>query len=137
MNDQARRQRFDDLGRSLERLAEALRVPEGQPLAIDGTIQRFEFTFELFWKAIRRLLSAQGIEANSPKAVLQQAYRLGWLEGEQKWLKVLEDRNLTSHTYRTARHGDLPAHSRPLRRDARGVRQSTTVRGQRVTPLRG
>ena len=119
MNDRALTQLFDALRRSLDRLAEALAVPEGEPLAIDGTIQRFEFTFELFWKAVRRLLVRQGIEANSPKAVLQQAYRLGWLDDEQQWLKVLEDRNLTSHTYREPLaleiYGRIPAHHGAMR----------------------
>jgi nucleotidyltransferase substrate binding protein (TIGR01987 family) len=119
MNDRALTHLFDDLGRSLDRLAEALGISAEEPLAIDGTIQRFEFTFELFWKAVRRLLARQGIEANSPKAVLQQAYRLGWLDDEPKWLKVLEDRNLTSHTYREALaleiYGRIPAHHAAMR----------------------
>jgi nucleotidyltransferase substrate binding protein (TIGR01987 family) len=100
MNDRALKRLSEDLARSLDRLSEALRVPEEEPLAIDGTIQRFEFTFELFWKVLQRLLARDGIEANSPRAVLQQSYRVRWLDDEPKWLKVLEDRNLTSHTYR-------------------------------------
>ena len=114
MNERALRQLFVSLNASLQRLGEALAVPEDRPLAVDGTIQRFEFTFELFWKVVRRLLARQGVEANSPKAVLQQAYRLGWLDDEQRWLKLLEDRNLTSHTYREALaleiYRRIPAH---------------------------
>ena len=64
MSERALEQLFDDLGRSLGRLAEALGVAAEEPLAIDGTIQRFEFTFELFWKTVRRL---------GPQGVLQQA----------------------------------------------------------------
>jgi nucleotidyltransferase substrate binding protein (TIGR01987 family) len=101
MNDRALERLSEDLSRSLDRLAEALRTPE-EPLAIDGTIQRFEFTFELFWKVLRRLLARDGIEANSPRAALQQSYGLRWLDDEPDWLKVLDDRNLTSHTYREA-----------------------------------
>jgi nucleotidyltransferase substrate binding protein (TIGR01987 family) len=119
MNDRALTQLFDDLGRSLDRLGEALTVSADEPLVIDGTIQRFEFTFELFWKAVRRLLARQGIEANSPKAVLQQAYRLGWLDDEPRWLKLLEDRNLTSHTYREPLaleiYGRVPVHHAAMR----------------------
>jgi nucleotidyltransferase substrate binding protein (TIGR01987 family) len=119
MNDRALKHLLDDLGRSLDRLAEALAVSAEEPLAIDGTIQRFEFTFELFWKALRRLLVRQGIEANSPKAVLQQAYRLGWLDDEPKWLRVLEDRNLTSHTYKEQLaleiYGRIPMHHAAMR----------------------
>ena len=102
MNERALRRLFDSLNASLERLGEALSISDDQPLAVDGTIQRFEFTFELFWKVLQRLLADQGIAANSPKSVLQHAYRLGWLDHEATWLKMLEDRNLTSHTYREA-----------------------------------
>jgi nucleotidyltransferase substrate binding protein (TIGR01987 family) len=119
MNERTLRHLFDDLGRSLDRLAEALAVHADEPLAVDGTIQRFEFTFELFWKAVRRLLARQGIEANSPKAVLQQAYRLGWLDDEQQWLEVLKDRNLSSHTYKEPLaleiYGRIPAHYAAMR----------------------
>jgi nucleotidyltransferase substrate binding protein (TIGR01987 family) len=129
MNECALKQLFDDLGRSLDRLAEALRVAADEPLAIDGTIQRFEFTFELFWKMVRRLLARQGVEANSPNAVLQQAYRLGWLDDEQRWLKLLEDRNLTSQTYREdlAReiYGRIPAHHAAMREAVQKLRATS------------
>jgi hypothetical protein len=78
MNERALKQLFDDLDRSLDRLAEALGIAAAEPLAPDGTIQRFEFVFELFRRTVRRLLARQGVAANSPKAVLQQACRLGW-----------------------------------------------------------
>jgi nucleotidyltransferase substrate binding protein (TIGR01987 family) len=119
MNERALKHLFDDLARSLDRLGEALTVGAEEPLAIDGTVQRFEFTFELFWKVVRRLLALQGVDANSPKAVLQKAYRLGWLDDEQEWLDVLKDRNLTSHTYREALaleiYSRIPAHHAAMR----------------------
>jgi nucleotidyltransferase substrate binding protein (TIGR01987 family) len=126
MNERALEHLFDDLRRSLDRLAEALNVAAKEPLAIDGTIQRFEFTFELFWKAVRRLLADQGVEANSPKAVLQQAYRIGWLDGERTWLTLLEDRNLTSHTCREALareiYSHIPAHHAAMREAVQKLR---------------
>lgn len=119
MNDRALQHLLDDLSRSLDRLGEALNVSEEEPLAIDGTIQRFEFTVELFWKTVRRLLARQGIEANSPKAALQQAYRQGWLDDEQRWLDLLTDRNLTSHADREELaleiYRRVPAHRAPMR----------------------
>ena len=48
MNDRALRQLFEGLGRSRDRLAEASAVRADAPLAIDGTTQRSQFTFELF-----------------------------------------------------------------------------------------
>lgn len=75
-------------------------MPADAPLALDGTIQRFESTFELFWKTVQRLLALEGITANTPRSCLREAYRAGWLADEARWLKLLESRNLTTHTYR-------------------------------------
>jgi len=86
--------------KALQRFAEALAEDQSNPLAIDGSIQRFEFCFELGWKLIKKMLmDVEGIEVLSPKKALQSAYQLGWIEDEQAWLKMLNDRNLTSHTY--------------------------------------
>lgn len=65
-------------------------------------LQRFEFTFELFWKALRIHLSEnEGIEVSSPKGALKEAFRQGLiLEGEeQPSVRMLEDRNLSTHVY--------------------------------------
>jgi nucleotidyltransferase substrate binding protein (TIGR01987 family) len=87
--------------KALQRFAEALAEDQSNPLAIDGSIQRFEFCFELGWKLIKKMLmDVEGIEVLSPKKALQSAYQLGWIEDEQAWLKMLNDRNLTSYTYR-------------------------------------
>jgi nucleotidyltransferase substrate binding protein (TIGR01987 family) len=126
MNEHALQRLLDSLNASLERLGEALLIPEEQPLAVDGTIQRFEFTFALFWKVLWRLLADPGIAANSPKSVLQHAYRLRWLENEATWLKMLDDRNLGSHTYREplAReiYSRIPAHHTGMRDTVRKLR---------------
>lgn len=90
---------LDSLGRALERLREGLELPEASPLAIDGTIQRFEFVVELFWKTLKRALSSEGIETTTPKEALQKAYQAGWLREEKTWLSALRDRNETSHVY--------------------------------------
>ena len=95
-----RRDRLDDLGRALDRLGEALEVPADAPLAVDGTIQRFEFTFELVWKCFKGALSAQGVEAASPLMVLREAFQMGWIDDETTWIQVLKDRNLSSRVYR-------------------------------------
>lgn len=90
------------LRRALDRLREALAEPEGNPLAIDGTIQRFEFAIELSWKAMRRLLIREGITTTTPREALQEAFRIGWLTDEAAWLQMLQDRNQTSHAYNEA-----------------------------------
>jgi nucleotidyltransferase substrate binding protein (TIGR01987 family) len=99
MSDSEDTRALDAFGRALDRLREALAEPEGNPLALDGTIQRFEFAIELSWKALRRLLLREGISTTTPRETLQEAYRAGWLADEAAWLQMLRDRNETSHTY--------------------------------------
>lgn len=42
---------------------------------IDGTIQRFECALELFWKSLKRLLAAKGIETATPRETIGTAFR--------------------------------------------------------------
>lgn len=89
-------QRF---ARALERLERALAQPAAAELSVDGTIQRFEFTFELCWKTLQAALRHEGFDVKSPRATLQKAFTEEWIDDEGLWLQMLEDRNDTSHTY--------------------------------------
>jgi nucleotidyltransferase substrate binding protein (TIGR01987 family) len=66
---------------------------------IDATIQRFEFTFELAWKFLKDYFFERDIELNYPKEVMQQAFNVNLINNEDVWIKMLKDRNMTSHTY--------------------------------------
>lgn len=92
-------QGLNNLAKALTRLEEALKVGRDNSLYIDGTIQRFEFTIELYWKTLRRLLEDEGIVTKTPRETLKQAYAVGWLKNEEAWLQMLKDRNETSHIY--------------------------------------
>ena len=66
---------------------------------IDATIQRFEFTFELSWKFLKDYFFEQGLELYYPKEVIKEAFLAKLINNEEIWIKMLQDRNLTSHTY--------------------------------------
>lgn len=65
----------------------------------DGVIQRFEFTFELLWKTLKIFLRDRGIEVKTPKDSMTEAFKVGWIQDEEIFLDMLEDRNKTSHIY--------------------------------------
>lgn len=90
--------RMEAFSRAVERLDEALALPVSDVVR-DACIQRFEFSFELGWKAVQQAARNQGRDCVSPKSCLREAFALGWLEDENAWLVMLSDRNLTSHTY--------------------------------------
>lgn len=95
------KRRFEQLERAVTRLQEALAVPIDAPLAVDGTIQRFEFAFELSWKTMKGFLEldAPGARLATPREVIKAAFTAGWIDDEEAWLDILRMRNVTSHIY--------------------------------------
>lgn len=64
-----------------------------------GTIQAFEYCFELAWKVMKRLLEGRGKIANSPKETFRMAALEGFISDPEIWFDFLRKRNLTVHTY--------------------------------------
>ncbi|TKB72847.1 MAG: DUF86 domain-containing protein [Nitrospira sp.] len=83
---------------ALRRLQEALGEPE-TAIVRDAAIKRFEFTFELAWKAIQRCLREEGLDCRSPKGCLREAFQQGLIPDDPRWIEMIDDRNLTAHTY--------------------------------------
>lgn len=66
----------------------------------DGMIQRFEFSFELAWKALKEYMTEQGMaDLQFPKQILQEAYAAGLIGDQAVWLEMLRTRNSMSHIY--------------------------------------
>lgn len=99
MSQRKIKQSMENLEKALNRLQEALNEKPLNSLYIDGTIQRFEFTFELYWKTLKRLLEEEGMDPKTPRETLKHAFAAGWLDHEMSWLQMLKDRNETSHVY--------------------------------------
>ncbi|MFZ5799816.1 MAG: HI0074 family nucleotidyltransferase substrate-binding subunit [Candidatus Omnitrophota bacterium] len=94
--------RYQDALRALETLKDISRQPFSV-IVRDAAIQRFEYTFEAFWKFIREYLKEkEGIVANSPKSCFKEIFSLGLAgERETEELQEMTDRrNDTSHTYK-------------------------------------
>ena len=88
----------DSFVRSLARFAEILSAPKTVANR-DSAIKRFELTFELAWKSVKERLDSLGIAARSPRECLEQAFSQGMIADDPLWLRMLEDRNLSVHTY--------------------------------------
>lgn len=114
----ASNKRLEQVAKALWRLREAVCVESPSQLEIDGAIQRFEFTYELTWKALRAALASEGREVNSPRQSFRAAYQLEWIDDEAPWLEMIDDRNLTTHTYNEQLAGEiygrLPGHLRAI-----------------------
>ena len=68
----------------------------------DAMIQRFEYSTEAFWKFLKAyLLTEHNLSANSPRDVIRTGLKAKLFSEEisKELLQMLDDRNLTSHTY--------------------------------------
>lgn len=114
-------------------LARAATAPGDEELR-DACIQRFEFTFELAWKMLKRRLeldlpNGSEVDAMSYRTLIRVGAEQGLIDDVTAWFVYRDKRNLTSHTYdaekAAAVYAALPAfarHSRELldRLQARG-----------------
>jgi len=90
--------KLDNFSNALKKLEQAF-AEEGHSLCLDGTIKRFEFSFEMAWKVLKKFLLYEGTECISARDCIKKAYQLGFIKEEGNWLNILKDRNSTSHIY--------------------------------------
>ena len=96
------RERIKTAASALTALQEVIGLENVSVIQRDAAIQRFEYTVEAIWKAARiYLLDEEGLDAASPKRVLRECHKVGLLSEEETalGLQMVDDRNLTSHTY--------------------------------------
>lgn len=100
MDIQKLREKLEDFSKALNRLKEALERDQSDDIVLDAVIQRFEFTYELSWKLIKAYMSYSGIaDVKTPRQAFKEAFAAGLIDEGDVWLEMLDDRNLTSHTY--------------------------------------
>jgi len=88
-----------DFQKTIERLEEVLLLKRTK-VNRDSAIKRFELCFDLCWKLIKIWAKKQGIECNSPRSCFKTAFQLHLIDYEKKYLRMIDDRNLTVHLYK-------------------------------------
>ncbi len=93
--------KINDLEKTLSKLHESLaRDYRKDDIVIDANIQRFEFVYEMSWKLMKAYLEYNGnLEGSSPRNAIRESFKIGLIDDGDGWLAMLQDRNLTSHTY--------------------------------------
>ncbi len=99
-------ERRNDYKSALNKLEESLEnipneIETTLQVLIDGTLHRFEFTFELAWKTIKDYLEYMGItnKVGSPRENIQLAYKQGIIEDGEIWIEIMLARNELSYLY--------------------------------------
>ena len=92
--------KHETFSRALKKLHAALAEDiSANELFLDGLIKRFEFCFELAWKLMKAFAEYEGVEVNSPRAAIRQAFKIRLIDDAEAWSDMLEERKLSAHTY--------------------------------------
>ena len=104
---------LEDLEKTITRLEEAVKLKKTD-IVRDSAIKRFELCFDLAWKNIQIYARKEGMDCYSPRGCIKTAFQLNLIEYDDRWLEMLEDRNLTVHMYKEniaeAVYGRLPSY---------------------------
>jgi len=103
-------QRFDNFGKAHANLVEMLdllRKDSSSKAYKLASIQAYEMDIELAWKTLKDYLNYLGYKVQAPREVVKQAFAIAIIEDGELWLKMLDDRNLTSHVYDEARAQEI------------------------------
>ena len=97
------KQRFHNYQKALLTLTNAVALSRTRPLTDlekQGTIQGFEFTFELAWNVMKDYLEDQGITGIiGSKGAVRHAFNKGLIDDGQIWMDMIEGRNISAHSY--------------------------------------
>lgn len=90
---------IDVLLRTKKQLDTAIPVAKSE-LEITGAIKCFEYTYEISWKTMKKVLTVMGVsDINSPRTVFAAAYKNKLIDDIDAWNHYITLRNLTTHTY--------------------------------------
>lgn len=93
-------QRLGNWTRALNQLSRFMEKTDLDELQEQGLIQSFEYNHELAWKTQQDFLKERGVkELYGSKDVAREAFNLGLITHQQAWMEMINDRNMTSHTY--------------------------------------
>jgi len=94
-------QRFNNYLKALSQLEKFIVKGDSlNELEEQGLIKAFEYSYELAWSCMKDFYENQG-ETNiqGSRDAIRMAYRRGLIEDGESWMKMIESRIRTSHTY--------------------------------------
>lgn len=95
--------KYDIFCRCLESLKKAdFAFAENDNIYRAGVAAQFNLTFELAWKATQAVLQMHSVkeaESGSPREILKLAYKAGFIDDDDVWIRMLRERNTSTHIY--------------------------------------
>ena len=125
------------LENAVSQLQQGLELSENMPdneLMRDGVIQRFEYTYELTWKMLKRYLedteaSRESVDSMSFQEIIRTSSERGLvMHGWDVWASYRKARGTTSHVYDAAKAQEVFEVIPQFLDEARFAREVTSQR---------
>ena len=98
--------KFDNFCKALDNLEDIYKFEEPYDnVVLTGLVALYEICFEQSWKAVKKVLSENGIEeaaTGSPRSIIKLAYSVNLIKDQEVWLEALVSRNNVAHAYNQA-----------------------------------
>ena len=96
--------RFDEFRKELKELKRGRELDyNSESFILKGIVKSYELLFDLAWKTmkdtIRDYFGVIDYSMGSPAENIRQAFKMGLIEDDGKWIKMLKIRNLLTHDY--------------------------------------
>ncbi len=93
-------QRFTNYTKAYTQLKKFIDHGELNEMEEQGLIQAFEYTYELAWNVMKDYYENQGeVNIQGSRDAIRMAFRRGLISDGQGWMKMIESRIKSSHTY--------------------------------------
>lgn len=103
LNYEKTKKAIKSIGKLLEKYKELKKLdPMLDLVTQEALIKRFEYSIDTLWKYLKLYLEKKhGVKQKTPKSVFKEFLRIGLLDEDEikLALEMIDDRNLTSHTY--------------------------------------
>lgn len=126
---------FEKALASLERAITRTQAAPNDEELRDSVIQRFEYTYELSWKMLKRQLEKDApntaeIDTMGFKDLLREGAVRGLVDNPEAWFEYRSQRNITSHTYNAEKANQVYQTALRFFADARILLQRLQTRNQ-------
>lgn len=92
---------YETFKKAFLKLKEFVDTDNGTEKDRAAIIHAYEYTFELWWKALQKYLqNCEAITEFGPGSTIRNAFQYGIIEEGQDYMDLLRDRNLIAHTYK-------------------------------------
>lgn len=124
---------FEKALHSLQKVLDRSRTVPGDEDIRDACIQRFEYTYELAFKMLKRQLeeelpSSEELDHLPFKEIIRIGAERGLIAAPERWFDYRDKRNITSHTYNEEKAREVFAILADFSADAAGL--LTSLKGR-------